>query len=199
MTDQQPAQSGAHHYQSTPPQPGQVYGQHPDQPWPTMPPRKRKAPTWLIITAAVALGVCGIGTIAAIAGGGTDLDTPPAPGQREAPAEPAEPAADEPDPPEQTFPEPDPDDFDLTAKILSKECFGSAGCLIDFRIELAYDGPELDPAVTYELIYEVAGGESDYVNTLTISGDQYSTEETESISTPSDRELTVTVTDVSEF
>ena len=38
-------------------------------------------------------------------------------------------------------------DFKLTVKTLSKECFGSAGCSLTFRVRLAHDnsaGP-LDP------------------------------------------------------
>jgi hypothetical protein len=48
--------------------------------------------------------------------------------------------------------------------------FGSAGCDVDFRIEVGYDGPPLDPSVTYELAYEVKGGEEPLINTLTIEG-----------------------------
>lgn len=61
----------------------------PQQPWPNQPPaygtpappappRKRKAPTWLIVTSAVIVGLCGIGTVAAIATSGTEVEQPAA-------------------------------------------------------------------------------------------------------------------------
>lgn len=193
MTEQQPANQPGPHYYSPPPQPGQVYGQPPAPP---AQPAKKKAPTWAVVVAAVILGVCGIGTIAAIASGGTD-DPGPAPGQREAPAEPA---ADKPDPPDPAFAGLDPDDIELSIKTLEKQCFGSAGCNIVFRIELAYDGPDLDPAVTYEVTYEITGGDDPYISTLTVTGTEYSTTQEEFLGTPSSSaELTATVTDVSQL
>lgn len=75
-------------------------------------------------------------------------------------------------------------DFALTAKILTKECFGTAGCNITFRVQVAYGGPALDPATTYEVTYEVRGvADGPQINTLTVQGDQSSTDETEMAST----------------
>jgi hypothetical protein len=151
-------------------------------------PRRR----WPWIVTAVAALIIGVAI-----GSAGDTPTPATPEvvTIDTDAEPAAPPAG-PD-----YYEPEADDFELTVKTLSKECFGSAGCLIDFRIELAMTrtGVTLDPALTYELTYEVTGGESEYVNTLTIDGDEYSTDESESISTPSDRDLTVKVLDVSKI
>jgi hypothetical protein len=83
-------------------------------------------------------------------------------------------------------------------KTLSKQCFGSAGCNITYRIEVGYDGPPLDPSNTYEVVYEVRGGEDGpQVNTLTVEGDQSSVDSEESISTSSaGRKLTAVVTSV---
>lgn len=50
-------------------------------------------------------------------------------------------------------------DFKLTVKVLTKSCFGSAGCNLTYRIDVSYDGPTLDPSKTYEVLYEVRGGE----------------------------------------
>lgn len=95
---------------------------------------------------------------------------------------------------------PKPEDFTLTIKVLEKQCFGSAGCNVTFRIELAYSGPTLSPSRTYEITYRVDGtDESEYVNTLTVTGDQYRTQDREMVSTKSSKSvLTVVVTSVAE-
>jgi len=81
---------------------------------------------------------------------------------------------------------PSPSDFQLTVKILKKACFGSAGCNVTYRIEVAYGGPSLDPNVTYEVTYEVRGDESGtQTNTLTVTGDQSSVTQEELASTSS--------------
>jgi hypothetical protein len=103
------------------------------------------------------------------------------------------------DPPETTaVAQPRRRDFELTVKTLSKQCFGSAGCNLTYRIEVGYDGPPLDPSNTYEVVYEVRGGEDGpQINTLTVEGDQSSVDSEESISTNSSaRKLTAVVTSV---
>ncbi|NED96425.1 hypothetical protein G1H11_14035 [Phytoactinopolyspora alkaliphila] len=114
---------------------------------------------------------------------------------------------DEPAPEPEPEPEPEPDayeptvdDFELDVKTLEKQCFGSAGCNVTFRIEVAYGGEPLDPDTTYEVIYEIEGGDDPKINTLTITGDSYRVDETERIGTPSsDSELVAIVTSVSEY
>ena len=103
-----------------------------------------------------------------------------------------------PAPTEPTYATPRKTDFQLTAKILGKECFGSAGCNLSYRVMVAYNGAGLDPAVTYEVVYEVRGGEDGAVtNTLKVTGDQSSVDEEEAVSTKSKAsKLTVVVTDV---
>lgn len=93
-----------------------------------------------------------------------------------------------------------PDDLALEVVVLEKQCFGSAGCRIGFRVELTYLGAEgPDPDSEYEVTYEVQGGESTYINTLTTEGRQYLVEERERISTESEEdELTAVVTRVTE-
>lgn len=112
MTEQH--NQGPAYQPPTAPIPGGVYG-HPQpapfgQPPAPPAPRKKKAPTWLIVVAAVLVGFCGIGTIATIATSGTDLDEPStaAAPTTSADAE-AAPAADKPEPPAQTEPEPEPE------------------------------------------------------------------------------------------
>lgn len=84
------------------------------------------------------------------------------------------------------YPSPVLENFKITLKILSKECFGSAGCNITYRPQLAYGGPTLDPDITYELTYRVLGGDSGPVTaTMTIVGDEYQASDEEFISTSS--------------
>jgi hypothetical protein len=90
-------------------------------------------------------------------------------------------------------------DFKLTIKTLTKQCFGSAGCNVTYRVELGYTGPDLNPDTTYEVTYEVKGAEDPIIGTLTVTGDEYERPSEELASTKSSKaKLTVTVTDVSE-
>lgn len=76
-------------------------------------------------------------------------------------------------------------DFKLGIKILEKQCFGSAGCNITFRVSVVHEAPPLDPDLDYELTYRIDGAEDPYVNTLSIRGNQSSADEEESVSTRS--------------
>jgi hypothetical protein len=98
-----------------------------------------------------------------------------------------------------TYATPKRNDFTLKVKTLSKENFGSAGSLITYRI-VADWAPTYDPDKTYELTYEVRGGEDGpAVNTLKIQGDEYEREDTEIASTSSaSQKLTVRVLSVEE-
>lgn len=99
--------------------------------------------------------------------------------------------------PKETFHTPEPAEFALTVKTLEKKCFGSAGCSIQYRIEVAYNGAPLDPSKTWELVYEVKGGEDPQINTLVVTATGYRAEDRESISTKSSKdELTATVVSV---
>lgn len=63
-------------------------------------------------------------------------------------------------------------DIVLKVKVTKKQCFGSAGCLVDFRIDtLTYNGEDMGTDKTYEVIYEVKGLKDPYTNTLTLNGD----------------------------
>lgn len=99
-----------------------------------------------------------------------------------------------------TYYQPVKTDFGLSVKILKKSCFGSAGCNVNYRIELKSLGTfVLDPTKDYELVYEIHGGEEAQINTLTITGENYRVDDEESIQTKSSKsELTVTVVEISE-
>jgi hypothetical protein len=92
-------------------------------------------------------------------------------------------------------------DFKIGIKILKKQCFGSAGCSIEFRIKPSYVGSQTLPdSGEIEVSYRVYGDESGPIdNTFTIDSDGTAHyDKTESASTSSSsRKLTVKVTDVS--
>lgn len=58
--------------------------------------------------------------------------------------------------PEPQCDEPTTDSFELSVKTLEKKCFGSAGCNVTFRSEVAAIDPliSIDLSMTYELTYD---------------------------------------------
>lgn len=170
------------------------------------PTRRRNWPLVLVLVALVAAAF-GLGVVVGAETGGDDdpgigetAGTGVGPGAHQ--TEPADPVVDEPTPepePEPVGYEPAADDFTLNIVELEKSCFGSAGCNVTYRIEVGYDGEPLDPDVTYEVTYEIEGGDDIKINTLTVIGDQYMTDESEFIGTPSSgADLVAVVTRVSE-
>jgi hypothetical protein len=161
---------------------------------------KPKRPVWPIL-----LGVAALVVIAALSATVFVLvarDSPgtPAAGDtitRPAPAAPAVEA-----PPAKIWPEPLAANIKLTVKVLKKECFGSAGCLVTYTIEPEYSGSALEPGKVWDITYEVSGAEDPIVNTLELEGMaegyRYRTEREESTQTPrSSSVLTAKVTAVS--
>lgn len=163
-------------------------------PPPPTPPKGRRWLTPLLVAVALLVGI-GIGA-AAGAGDSTPDATPAA---TSAPAgETDTPAPAYTPPPKPVYPDPVVTDYAVTLYTTEKKCFGSAGCNISFTVDLAYGGPELDPSKTYELRYEVTGGEDPYLSTIEIEGDSYTSHE-ESVSTASQSaELAATVLDIRE-
>jgi hypothetical protein len=95
---------------------------------------------------------------------------------------------------------PKPEDFKVGTKILEKQCFGSAGCSITYRIVPQYVGSQSFPDKgTTEVTYEVTGGEDTRTNTFEIDSDGTTTfDEEEFVNTSSPtKKLTARVTDVS--
>lgn len=68
-----------------------------------------------------------------------------------------------------------PKDFRLTVKITGKQCFGSAGCLIDYKIVVSNAAAlYYDPSVTYDVTFEVRGGEDGpVIDTTEMTGTSY--------------------------
>lgn len=73
----------------------------------------------------------------------------------------------------------------MSLKTLSKQCFGSAGCSVEVRVELG-----VDPAARgqdAEIIVSITGDESGPITErIEVEGDQYSPPEV-SLSTPSEK------------
>jgi len=93
---------------------------------------------------------------------------------------------------------PKPADFKLTIKVLSKQCFGSAGCNVTFRIDPNYTGPTIPDDRAYQVIYAVRGGEDGtQTNSFTMTGMNAQYDSEEILSTKSSRaKLTAKVTEV---
>ncbi|WP_422751333.1 hypothetical protein [Micromonospora sp. WMMD1219] len=95
--------------------------------------------------------------------------------------------------------QPKPADFKLTVKQLDKQCFGSAGCNLEFRIsKVTYSGPDLDPSATYEISYTYKGLSDPMTGTFEMTGDgSYSVDKTEYGQTSSSsKKVTAVVTEV---
>lgn len=91
-------------------------------------------------------------------------------------------------------------DFALTVKVLEKECFGSAGCNIKYRMVIKQVGTKtFDPAKTYEITYSLKGTEDPVIGTLTVTGDQYDADEYNRTGTKTSKAvITAVITDISE-
>jgi hypothetical protein len=94
--------------------------------------------------------------------------------------------------PASAYPEPKLSDFTLKLVELKREKFGSAGANVTYKIQAGW-GPTYDPDKTYQLIYEVRGGEDGPErNYVEVTGDEFRTEDEQSISTANvDGKLTV--------
>jgi hypothetical protein len=104
------------------------------------------------------------------------------------------------EPPTPTYDAPTKSDFKLKVKILRKQCFGSAGCNVTYRIDVTYTGTGLDPSKTYEVTYQIKGAEDPIINTFEVTGDSASVQEEEMASTRrSGDRLTAVVTEVAGF
>jgi hypothetical protein len=185
--------------QPTEPLPPGGWGPPPGSPPPPTPKTPRTFTGRQVLAVAVVVGVIAFGIGAAVGnGGGTSSGTPKATGSASQSAttttevEVASTAAS-------TYDTPEAGDFELTVKTLSKQCFGSAGCTVTYRIQAGWDG-SYDPDKTYEVVYEVRGDESGpQTNNFTITSDEYQISQEEIASTRSSGvKLTARVVSVEE-
>lgn len=104
------------------------------------------------------------------------------------------------EPPSPVYDAPAKDNLELDVKVLTKSCFGSAGCNLTYRVHLSEsEGVSFDPDTTYDITYKILGGEDPQINTLQLTGDNYEVTQEEFISTPSSHsEPRAVITDISE-
>lgn len=182
-------------------QPPYVAGQPEQQPGPYGPPpfggvmqpapRRRRVPVVLLVILFVLGLILVIGLAGALLSGGTDDKAAPkattttaaaaAPVVEATTAEPIAPKAS---------------DFKLTPKIVEKNCYGSAGCSITLRVDVAMEVLPDDDA-SWLVVYEIRGVEDGpEVGNLTITGDRVESTE-EHVSTASSKsKITIKVTSV---
>lgn len=94
---------------------------------------------------------------------------------------------------------PNRQDFKLKVRVLEKQCFGSAGCNITYRIKPTYTGDDYGDR-SFEVTYEVRGVEDGpQINTFEIVGDEVSVQSEEFAQTlTAGTKLKAKVTEVSE-
>ncbi len=94
--------------------------------------------------------------------------------------------------------EPRKADWKIGIKILSKQCFGSAGCNVEYRIVPDYVGTRYLPeSGTIEVTYDVKGAEDQITNTFTVEGKEASFDDREMTSVKTSKAVLVAVvTDV---
>ncbi|GLY21626.1 hypothetical protein [Micromonospora sp. NBRC 101691] len=179
----------------------------PPQPIPTITkPSRGRALIVSGIALVIALSLGGLG-VTAVGNDSTDATAGTGPAAAATPASSAPPAAVPTTASATTAPTlpkyatPTKRDFTLKVKILRKQCFGTAGCNLTYRIDVAYRGAgDLDPDRTYEVTYQVKGAEDPIINTFEVTGDSASVQQEEMASTErSGDTLTAVVTDVAEF
>lgn len=89
-------------------------------------------------------------------------------------------------------------DWEVKVKVTDKQCFGSAGCSIDYKITPEYVGsrPLPDEGVI-EVTFEITGDEDPIIGTFTVEGDRAEYEKEGSMSTPrSSTKVRSRITDV---
>lgn len=149
----------------------QHQAQTPPATWTAAPQRKRRVWPWLSALAAV-LAACGFGTVALVGAAGSPADDVTAPAAGRFTTNP------------QLTPDPDPSvggvpvpvttvltvkDVKLTAKITDRQCFGSAGCNVQYTIKAAVAKPVSE---SYDVTYTVHGfDDGDQIGTLTLGAD----------------------------
>jgi hypothetical protein len=90
------------------------------------------------------------------------------------------------------------EDFTLTLNVLSKKCFGSAGCNLSYAIDPVYAGSTPLTSQEYTVTYQVTGGkDGPQINSFTGAGERITYDKEESIQTSSSKAtLKVEVTNV---
>ncbi|MFF6866680.1 hypothetical protein [Streptomyces ardesiacus] len=170
-------------------------------------PAERKRPgNKVIIGAAAAIIAAIVGTgivVVQAVNNGDDKPAATASENSTPTTDPATTVADEPEPdPEPVFTAPTADDFTISLRTTSRQCFGSAGCNITVEPQLSYTGfsDDLDPDAVYQITYEITGDTSGpIVKTAELSEQTTLNYTPTSLSTASSStKLSVKITDITE-
>jgi hypothetical protein len=173
-------------------------------PAPPEKPRRARSTNAIILGSAAAVIAAVVGTgIFVVQAMNDDNDRPASTSSSSQATEESEPVVDE----ETEEPDLDlyvtdvtADDFAIELRTKSKQCFGSAGCNLVVEPKLTYNGDtaDLDPALTYEITYEITGDESGSIlETAELTDQTTLTFNETSLSTKSSgTELSVEVMDV---
>jgi hypothetical protein len=199
MTQPTQAQPNQPDFQPPEQQPEQL----PPQP---VPPPKKKSRTLLVGIIAGVLGL-GIGGAVGASGDGTTTAGPGATVTATATATATETVTEGSEPTELPTDEPTekpvgwnpkPKDFKVTIKVTDKQCFGSAGCNVSYKVGLDYLGSQsLPDEGTTDITYKISGAEDPIIGTLTLDSEGKFDASEESTSTrSSSSKLTAKVTEV---
>jgi hypothetical protein len=94
-------------------------------------------------------------------------------------------------------------DFELSIKVLDQQCFGSAGCLVEYRPRIKdASGGRLPDTGTIEVSYKITGAEDPIRGTFTIDleADTVDGQDDESTQTPSSStKLKIAITDMEHY
>jgi hypothetical protein len=177
-----------------PPPPGQTIAAAPG---------KKRNPLWWILAGVAALAVVIGGTVAFTLAASSNIE--PARGltaweqeQQQAANEPSvtDEALPDPTTPAPSY-TPTPSDIKLKPKVIDKECFGSAGCNVVFKVDLTYGGSALDEATTWLVTYEVTGvQDGPMIGSLELTGETFTASEEITQTKSSKSKITIKVTDV---
>jgi hypothetical protein len=164
---------------------------------PILPPKKKHTTRnvlLIVLTGLVAL--CGVGTIVAAttssgkAGNGAATSPTAAepghikPGQQDpgiAPPVVAQKVA------------PDPKGFTIGVTVLTKHCFGSAGCNVTFRIDPKYNGTPYTDTTTWTVVYQINGATDAYTGQFTLTGSRASFDSEEMVTTKNSSAVLIAV------
>lgn len=95
--------------------------------------------------------------------------------------------------------QPEVSDFTLALKVLDKQCYGSAGCNVEVRVDFKVIDSEVPEDGTFEVTYEVRGGDDGpVVGTIEVDAGKYSPPEEYLSTARSSSKLSVVVTSVDE-
>jgi len=93
--------------------------------------------------------------------------------------------------------DPQPSDITVKVKIDSKENFGEAGSVITYEPDVTLDSSAFDPDVTYQVTYEVRGGQDGpEIHSFTVAGDSYTYDQEVTQTESVNQRLTARVTSV---